>query len=71
MNLRWETGNKIRRRSFTAPTKREIMQFLPRSRAVAAKKCSRNCAELLLFPPLHSMANLLCIILGVPRVSKV
>ena len=40
-----------RHRSFTALTKREITHFLCRSRAVAAKKCSRNCAELLLFPP--------------------
>ena len=40
---------EIRHRSFMAPTKREIRQFSRRSRAVAAKRCSRNCAELLLF----------------------
>ena len=52
MNLRLKKQKKENRhRSFTAPTKQEIRQFSRRSRAVAAKKCSRNCAELLLFPP--------------------
>ena len=45
------TKKEIRHRSFMAPTKREIRQFSRRSRAVAAKRCSRNCAELLLLPP--------------------
>ena len=52
---KWKKEN--RHRSFTALTKREIRHFLCRSRAVAAKKCSRNPTLGKLEPNIRSLRN--------------